>query len=78
MNYKKEEQFKKFMEATTEMNNHNLHVAIQSAAMIREILVLFTDKEEPELLSAGKKLYNNMIQEVASELLELCFIDEKV
>ena len=53
-------------------------MAIQSAAMIREILVLFTDKEEPELLSAGKKLYNNMIQEVASELLELCFIDEKV
>jgi hypothetical protein len=78
MNYKKEEQFKKFMETTTEMNNHNLHVAVQSAAMIREILVLFTDKGEPELLSAGKKLYNNMIQDIASELLELCFIDEKV
>lgn len=78
MDYKKEEQFKKFMEATTEMNNHNLHVAVQSAAMIREILVLFTDKEEPELLRKGKNLYNNMIQEVASELLELCFIEEKI
>jgi len=72
----KENQFKMLIEETTDMHNHNLHVAVQSASMIKQTLLLFTD--DPKLKMTGKKLYNQMVQDIASQLVELCFIEQEI
>ena len=75
----KEDNFKELIESTTEMLNHNLMEGVISAKMLKDILMLFSDEEDNNILHrVGKQVYNKKIQEVASELLDLCFLDEDI
>jgi len=49
--------------------------------MLKDILILFSDSDsdsQKELSKVSKTLYNKTIQNVASKLLELCFLDENI
>lgn len=75
----KEENFKELIESTTEMLNRNLMESVMSAKMLKDILIIFSDEEDNNILHRiGKQVYNKKIQETASKLLELCFLDENI
>jgi|14BtaG_2_1085337.scaffolds.fasta_scaffold120541_2 hypothetical protein len=77
----KERRFRSLIESTTEILNDNMQKSIVSADMLKDILILFSDSDsdsQKELSKVSKTLYNKTIQNVASKLLELCFLDENI